>query len=31
VKTRRLVLVCLLVVSLVVLSAVLGDGPIAPL
>jgi hypothetical protein len=29
-RTRRLVLVCLLIASLVALSALLGEGPIGP-
>ena len=30
-KTRRLVFLCLLVASLVVMSAWLGEGPIGPI
>ena len=29
-KTRRLLLVCLLIASLVAVAAFLGDGPIGP-
>jgi len=31
VQTRRLVLLCVIVASLVALSAWLGDGPIGPI